>query len=95
MPASAAGLSNPGAGRSIPRVCRKRSELGYAAEHLTSIEINGTFYRAQKPATFRKWASEMPDGFVFSVKGIALRHQPPRARGSRRPIKRFFDSGVT
>ena len=44
-------------------------ELAYAGEHLTSIEINGTFYRTQTPATFRKWASEVPDGFVFSLKG--------------------------
>ena len=44
-------------------------ELSYAAHHLTSIEINGTFYRTQTPTTFRKWASEVPDGFVFSVKG--------------------------
>jgi uncharacterized protein YecE (DUF72 family) len=43
-------------------------ELEYAAGKLTSIEINGTFYRTQKPETFRKWADETPDGFVFSVK---------------------------
>jgi hypothetical protein len=31
---------------------------GYASERLTSIEINGTFYRTQSPATFAKWAKE-------------------------------------
>jgi hypothetical protein len=36
---------------------------------LTSIEINGTYYGSQKPESFRKWASEVPDGFIFSVKG--------------------------
>ena len=44
-------------------------EFTYAAAHLTSIEINGTFYRTQTPATFRNWASEVPDGFMFSLKG--------------------------
>ncbi|HET9904455.1 MAG TPA: DUF72 domain-containing protein [Xanthobacteraceae bacterium] len=44
-------------------------ELHYASRKLTSIEVNGTFYRTQTPATFRKWAQETPDGFVFSVKG--------------------------
>src|ERR1051325_6620946 len=70
-------------------------ELAYAAEHLTAIEINGTFYRTQTPATFRKWASEVPDGFMFSVKG-------PRYAVNRRvlaeagdSIKRFLDSGVS
>ena len=55
-------------------------ELGYAAAHLTSIEINGTFYRTQTPATFRKWANEVPDGFRFSVKG-------PRYTTHRRELK--------
>src|SRR6476620_3012191 len=70
-------------------------ELSYAGAHLTSIEINGTFYRTQTLATFRKWASEVPDGFVFSVKG-------PRYAVNRRvlseagdSIKRFLESGVT
>jgi uncharacterized protein YecE (DUF72 family) len=70
-------------------------ELAYASERLTSIEVNGTFYRSQTPATFRKWASEVPPGFIFSLKG-------PRFATNRRvlseagdSIKRFLDSGVT
>jgi uncharacterized protein YecE (DUF72 family) len=70
-------------------------ELPYAAERLTSIEVNGTFYRTQTPATFRKWASEVPNGFVFSLKG-------PRYAVNRRvlseagdSIARFLDSGLT
>ena len=69
-------------------------ELSYAASHLTSIEINSTFYGSQKPESFRKWARETPDGFVFSVKG-------PRFATNRRvlaeagdSIKRFLNSGV-
>src|SRR3712207_6222848 len=46
----------------------KKDELKYASRQLTSIEINGTFYRTQTPATFRGWAEETPDGFVFAVK---------------------------
>jgi len=43
-------------------------ELQYAAEHLTAIEINGTFYGTQKRETWIKWADAVPDGFVFAVK---------------------------
>ncbi len=39
------------------------------ATHLTTIEINGTFYRTQSAASFAKWRDETPDDFVFSVKG--------------------------
>jgi uncharacterized protein YecE (DUF72 family) len=70
-------------------------ELRYAASHLSSIEINGTFYRTQTPATFRKWASEVPDGFIFSVKGprfVTHRSDLSEAGDS---ISRFVNSGVT
>lgn len=46
----------------------QRRELEYASRQLTAIEINGTWYGAQKPATYAKWRSETPDGFVFSLK---------------------------
>ena len=85
----------PWRGVFYPKGLPHARELSYAAEHLTSIEINGTFYRTQTPATFRKWASEVPDDFVFALKG-------PRYAVNRRvlaeagdSIKRFLDSGVT
>lgn len=43
-------------------------ELEYASRQLTMIEVNGTYYSSQKPATFAKWRDETPDGFVFSLK---------------------------
>jgi len=70
-------------------------ELSYAASHLTSIEINGTFYRTQTPATFRKWASEVPDGFIFSVKGPRFVTHRGDLREAGESINRFVNSGVT
>ncbi|MET0581787.1 MAG: DUF72 domain-containing protein [Pseudoxanthomonas sp.] len=46
----------------------QRRELEYASRQLTAIEVNGTYYGAQKPATYGKWRDETPDGFVFSAK---------------------------
>lgn len=69
-------------------------ELKYAASRLTSIEVNGTFYGTMRPATFRKWAAEVPADFVFALKG-------PRFAVNRRvlaeagdSVKRFLDSGI-
>jgi len=70
-------------------------ELAYAAERLTSIEVNGTFYRSQTPATFRKWASEVPAGFVFSLKGPRFAVNRRVLKDAGDSIKRFLDSGVT
>jgi uncharacterized protein YecE (DUF72 family) len=84
----------PWRGVFYPDGLAQAKELSYAASRLTSIEINSTFYGSQKPESFRKWASAVPDGFVFSVKG-------PRFATNRRvlaeagdSIKRFLDSGV-
>ena len=30
-------------------------ELAYAAEHFSTIEINGTFYSLQRPSSFAAW----------------------------------------
>lgn len=70
-------------------------ELSYAATHLTSIEVNGTFYRTQSRTTFRKWASEVPNGFIFSLKGprFAVNRRVLKEAGDS--IKRFLNSGVT
>ncbi|HEY0685159.1 MAG TPA: DUF72 domain-containing protein [Steroidobacter sp.] len=46
----------------------KKSQLNYASRQVTAIEINGTFYRLQKPDVFAKWRDDAPDDFVFSIK---------------------------
>ena len=52
-----------------PKGLAHRRELSYAAERLTSIEINGSFYALQKPESYTKWRSETPEDFVFAIKG--------------------------
>ncbi|MEK1851511.1 MAG: DUF72 domain-containing protein [Phyllobacterium sp.] len=62
-------IFEPWRGTFYPKGLSKTKELEYAGQHLQTIEINSTYYGTQKPATFAKWASQVPDGFVFSVKG--------------------------
>ncbi len=51
-----------------PKGLPQRRELEFASRHLTAIEINSTFYRAQTPKVYAKWREETPEGFVFSLK---------------------------
>jgi uncharacterized protein YecE (DUF72 family) len=51
-----------------PKGLVQRRELEYASRHVSAIEINGTWYGAQKPPTYAKWRDETPEGFVFSAK---------------------------
>jgi uncharacterized protein YecE (DUF72 family) len=71
----------------------KTRELEYASRKLTSIEINGTFYRAQSPATFRKWASETPEDFVFSLKAHRVTTNRKDLSEAKSAIDRFLDTG--
>lgn len=69
-------------------------ELEYAGRQLTSIEINGTFYRTQKPDSFRKWADETPDDFVFSVKASRYAVSRKSLATAGESIERFVTSGI-
>lgn len=71
-----------------------KRELEYASRRLGSIEINGTFYRTQTPASFAKWRDETPDDFVFSVKGPRYATHRSTLADAGESIGRFFDSGV-
>jgi uncharacterized protein YecE (DUF72 family) len=52
-----------------PKGLPQRRELEYAATHLTSVEINGSFYSLQRPTSYARWRAQTPDDFVFAVKG--------------------------
>jgi uncharacterized protein YecE (DUF72 family) len=84
----------PWRGVFYPEKLTQAKELSYAASKLTSIEINGTYYGSQKPESFRKWASEVPDGFIFSVKGPRFATNRKVLAEAGDSIKRFYDSGV-
>jgi uncharacterized protein YecE (DUF72 family) len=85
----------PWRGVFYPKGLPHAKELSYASERLTSIEVNGTFYRSQTPATFRKWASEVPAGFVFALKGPRFAVNRRVLKDGGDSIKRFLDSGIT
>jgi uncharacterized protein YecE (DUF72 family) len=69
-------------------------ELGYASRQLTTIEINGTFYGPQKPASFRRWYDETPEDFVFSLKGPRFATHRSDLATAGPPIDRFLASGI-
>jgi uncharacterized protein YecE (DUF72 family) len=84
----------PWRGVFYPKGLSQARELAHASSKLTSIEINGTFYNTMKPTSFRRWADETPDDFVFSLKGprYATHRRVLAEAGSS--IERFFASGL-
>ena len=84
----------PWRGNFYPSGLPQSRELDYASRRVTSIEINATFYGAQKPASFRRWHDETPEDFVFSVKGTRYATHRRDLAGAGPSIERFFASGV-
>lgn len=85
----------PWRGVFYPDGLAQKRELEFAAQHLTAIEINATFYGRQKPESYHNWAKAVPDGFKFSLK--ASRYATARkvlAEGGD-SIKVFLEQGFT
>ena len=78
-----------------PEGLAHKRELEYASRKLTSIEINGTFYRTQTAASFAKWRDETPDDFVFSVKAPRYATNRSVLAEAGDSIERFFASGLS
>ncbi|MFB2597939.1 DUF72 domain-containing protein [Herbiconiux sp. P17] len=77
-----------------PKGLAQRRELEYVAERLDSVEINGSFYSLQRPESYRRWRSAVPDDFVFAVKGGRFITHMKRLRDIEIPLANFFASGV-
>ena len=84
----------PWRGTFYPKGLQQARELEHASRAVTTIEINGTFYGSQKPASFRRWAAETPDDFVFSLKGPRFTTHRGVLAEAGASIERFFGSGV-
>ena len=84
----------PWRGNFYPAGLPHAKELEYASRHLTAIEVNGTYYSSQKPATFAKWRHETPDDFVFSLKASRFTTNRRVLADAGESIERFVASGI-
>ena len=91
---TAGWVFEPWRGAFYPKGLLQKQELAYAAARLGNIEINATFYSHQKPSSFSKWAAEVPDDFVFTVKGHQLVTHLKKLKDVEVPLANFFASGV-
>jgi uncharacterized protein YecE (DUF72 family) len=84
----------PWRGSFYPAGLRQAEELAFAGRHVTAIEINGTFYRIQTPASFKKWRDETPDDFAFSLKAPRFLTHRAELASAAPYMERFFASGL-
>jgi uncharacterized protein YecE (DUF72 family) len=84
----------PWRGVFYPQGLAQRRELAHLAGRLTSVEINGSFYSLQRPESYRAWAADTPDEFLFAVKGSRYITHLKQLRDVRVPLANFLASGV-
>lgn len=84
------------AGWSLGSTDRDRFGLGDSllqryATRLELSEINSSFYRPHKPATYERWAARVPSGFRFTAKVPKAITHDARLRGTGVLLDRFID----
>ncbi|WP_298728147.1 DUF72 domain-containing protein [uncultured Ferrovibrio sp.] len=84
----------PWRGVFYPEGLRQKDEMAYAAATFPSIEVNGTFYGSQWPASFKRWAAVAPEDFVFSIKAPRYITHILRLRDARSALANFLASGL-
>lgn len=71
-----------------------RRELEYVATRLGTVELNGSFYSLQRPASYRAWRDRTPPSFMFAVKGHRYVTHLRRLREPHVTVANFLGSGV-
>jgi uncharacterized protein YecE (DUF72 family) len=84
----------PWRGTFYPEGLPQKKELDFASRAVTAIEINGTYYGRQKPASFAAWAAAAPEGFVFAVKGSRYCTNRKVLAEAGESIARFVEQGI-
>jgi len=84
----------PWRGVFFPKGWPHKRELEYASRQVASIEINGSFYSLQRPASYRAWYAATPEDFVFALKGSRFITHMKRLKDVEKPLANFFASGL-
>jgi uncharacterized protein YecE (DUF72 family) len=84
----------PWRGTFFPEKWPRKKELDYAASKLTAIEVNGTYYSSQKPATFAAWGKAAPDGFKFALKASRYGTNRKVLADAGESVARFCGQGI-
>jgi uncharacterized protein YecE (DUF72 family) len=67
-----------------------QTHLAYYAAHFSCVEINSSFYRPHRGATYARWRDETPARFRFSVKMPRSITHEGQLRGQAAELSRFY-----
>lgn len=76
-------------GTFYPEDLPSRRYLEFYASEFPTTEVNYSFYHLPKPETYAKWAAQVPDEFLFSVKASRLITHTKRLKDVADPWEAF------
>ena len=68
----------------------KRAWLASYCESFDTVEVNSSFYRLPRLETVKRWADELPDGFVMTMKASRYLTHVKRLREPAEPVERLM-----
>ena len=77
-------------GHFYPQKLPAASMLRYYAEHLTTVEINNTFYRMPAESMLERWAQEVPNSFAITLKAPRRITHEKRLREAESDVAEFL-----
>ena len=99
MSQSSGGVYVGCAGWSIPkehggRFPEEGTHLERYAACLPAVEINSSFYKPHRPATYARWAASVPDDFRFAVKVPKAATHERRLEDTGEVLDRFLEEAT-
>lgn len=64
--------------------------LTYFSRQFNTVEINNSFYRLPSEIMFQKWRTQVPPGFIFSIKASRFLTHIKRLKDPEEPLALFF-----
>ena len=75
----------------LPAVSAKPSHLELYASRMSCVEINSSFHRPHRRATWERWAAATPEGFRFAVKAPKAVTHTAKLVNTGGALLEFFD----
>ena len=77
-------------GEFYPKDLRPAEWLMFFSKQFSTVEINNSFYRLPSEAAYKNWRTQVPPGFVFSVKASRFLTHIKRLKDPAGPLDLFF-----
>jgi uncharacterized protein YecE (DUF72 family) len=78
-------------GRVYPKGCPASRWLEYYATLFDTVEVNSTFYRLARRDAVARWVEQVPEGFIFALKGSRYLTHMKRLTDMPQGIARFYE----